>query len=55
MGIGIFAIDMISKEVNVGGDELGPWGKLLRLGSMDATHIVFKSGRLNLATLKMLI
>ena len=52
MEIGIFVIDMISKDMNVGGNVFGPGGNILGLRSIDVSHIVFKISGLNIAALE---
>ena len=52
--IGIFFIYVISKEINMGGNVFVPRGNIIGISSMDAYHIVLKSGVINLAALKVL-
>ena len=55
MSIGIFVIDRISKEVNMGGNVFGSRKNILGLRSMDEYHNIFKIGVLNLAVLETFI
>ena len=55
MRIGIFVIDVIFKEMNVGECVFGPSGNILVLISIDPTRIVFKIGVIYLAYLEAFI
>ena len=46
---------MISQEVNIGGNVFGPRVNILAVISIDVSHIVFKSGEIDLAYLETFI